>query len=109
MSKDIIITLPSKIKWEEYQKELDSVKDGNAVLNFKVSYFPKETDVGCKCYLLHCVYIIGWMKIVGLEENDFTCEVTGRVWKGKFIQRSGDFHQITPIPMKGFQGFRYFN
>ena len=26
---------------------------------------------------------------------------------GKFIQRSGEFFKIEPIPMKGFQGFRY--
>lgn len=28
--------------------------------------------------------------------------------KGKFIERSGPFHNIVPIYMKGFQGFRYF-
>ena len=109
MSKDIIITLPAKIKWEDYQKELDAVKDGGMVLNFKVPYFPKETGVGKKCYLIHKGAIRGWMEIVGMQEQDFVCEVTGKQWTGKFIQRSGPFHEISPIPMKGFQGFKYFN
>jgi hypothetical protein len=109
MNKDIIITLPAKIKWEDYQEELNAVKDGGAVLNFKVPYFPKETAVGCKCYLIHQGHIRGWMEIVGMEEQDFVCEITGKQWTGKFIQRSGLFHEITPIPMKGFQGFKYFS
>ena len=109
MNKDIIITLPSKISWGEYQKELDAVKDGKMVMNFKVPYFPKETSVGRKCYLVHKGYVRGWMKIVGMVEKEFKCETTGKIWKGRFIQRNGDFHKITPIPMKGFQGFKYFN
>jgi hypothetical protein len=109
MNKDIIITLPSKINWDDYQKELDAVKGGKAVLNFKVPFFPKETGVGCKCYLIYKGYVRGWMKIVGMVEKEFNCEVTGKKWKGKFIQRSGEFNKIPPIPMKGFQGFKYLD
>ena len=106
---DIIITIPSTINWETYQKELDFVKDGKNVLNFKVSNFPKMTNVGDKCYLNYKGSIIGWMNITGLFQKDFTCSTTGKEWNGKFIERSGEFHPIKPIPMKGFQGFRYFN
>ena len=108
-NKNIIITLPAKVKWEDYQKELDAVEWNKLVLNFKVPYFPQETAIGCKCYLVHKGYIRGWMKIVGFHEDDFICEITGKHWKGKFIERSGKFYKITPIPMKGFQGFRYIN
>ncbi|MFW6233307.1 MAG: hypothetical protein ACOC3Z_01445 [Nanoarchaeota archaeon] len=106
---DIIITLPSSIRWEEYEKELNWVKDGKNVLNFKVNHFPKLAKVGDKCYLNYKGNIIGWMYITGLSEKEFTCDVTGKVWKGKFIERSGKFNKIKPLPMKGFQGFRYFN
>ena len=47
------------------------------------------------------------MKIVGLVKDDFNCTTTDKHWSGNFIQRSGKFNHITPIPMKGFQGFRY--
>jgi hypothetical protein len=49
------------------------------------------------------------MKIVGMEEKEFTCSTTGNKLKGKFIMRSGKFNKIEPIQMKGFQGFKYFN
>lgn len=104
---DIIITIPKTISWSEYQKELDAVRDGLQVMNFKVHNFPK-TNIGNKCYILHNGEIKGWMKIVGLSEKEFNCTTTGKNWKGKFIQRSGPFNEIEPIQMKGFQGFRYF-
>lgn len=106
--KDIVITLPKSIKWSDYSKELDEVKDGSSVMNFKLNAFP-NTAAGKKCYVVHNGAIRGWMEIVGLTEKDFICSTTGKKWKGKFVQRSGEFHFIDPIPMKGFQGFRYYN
>lgn len=104
--KDIIVTIPKKIKWVDYEKELEAVKDGVEVMNFKVNHFPK-TKEGCKCFILHDGKIKGWMEIVGLSEEKFTCTTTGKKWSGKFVQRSGPFNKIDEIPMKGFQGFRY--
>jgi hypothetical protein len=107
MSKDIVITIPKNIKWDDYTKELDKAKKGE-ILNFKVSNYPK-TAKGCKCYICHDGYIKGYMIICGLEEKEFTCTTTGKIWKGKFIQRTGDFFPIKPVEYKGFQGFRYYN
>lgn len=107
IKKDIIITLPKSVKWVEYEKELDKVKGGEEIINFKVNNFPK-INVGCKCYLVHDGFIRGWMEVVGLSEKEFTCSTTGKKWVGKFIERSGPFHNIDPILMKGFQGFRYY-
>lgn len=107
MNRDIIITIPKNITWQDYKKEIDKVKDGSSVMNFKVNHFPK-TSVGNRCYLLYDGAIRGWMEIVGFSEEPFKCSTTGREWSGKFIQRSGPFYEIDPIPMKGFQGFRYF-
>lgn len=108
IGRDIVITIPKSISWKDYEKELAAVKDGSMVLNFKTANFP-NTKVGNKCYIVHDGEIKGWMKIVGMDEKEFTCETTGKTWKGKFIQRSGPFHYIPPIEMKGFQGFRYVN
>lgn len=106
---DIVITLPKSVSWADYEKELEVVKDGSHVINFKVPRLPKQTYVGDKCYLCYNGNIVGWMKIVGFQSGGFTCTTTGRFWEGNFIQRSGKFNKIKPIPMKGFQGFRYFD
>ncbi len=105
--RDIIITLPKTINWSDYELELNAVKDGKEVMNFKVNAFPKTT-IGKRCYIVHNGYIKGWMKITGMSSKEFKCSTTGKLWKGNFIERSGPFNYIEPIPMKGFQGFRYY-
>lgn len=106
---DIIITIPKDTNWEDYKKEIEAVVDGSEVMNFKVTNFPTKTSIGSKCYLVYDGVIMGYMLITGMAEKSFTCSTTGRQWSGKFIERSGKFHDIEPIKMAGFRGFRYFN
>lgn len=104
----IIITVPSTIKWEDYQKELDLVSDWSHNLNFKVGKLPKRTSKGDKCYILYRGIVKGWHKIVGFETKKFKCQTTGTTWEGNFILRSGPFNPLQrEIKMKGFQGFHY--
>ena len=108
--RSLIITLPSKIQWNDYEKELRKAANYKYVLNFKVHNFPKGIHKGDKCYIVHKGLIKGWMEIVGFSEKEFKCTTTGKMWKGKFIERSGPFHYLVDkIPMKGFQGYRYIN
>ena len=108
--KNICITLPMTIDWSEYDKELEQVADYKKVMNFKVPFLPKSEDRKLikKCYLLYKGNVIGWMDVFGfVDDQNFVCDTTGKNWSGKFIQRSGPFHKIDPISMKGFRGFRY--
>lgn len=108
--RSLIITLPSKIQWNDYEKELRKAANYKYVLNFKVHNFPKGIHKGDKCYIVHNGYIKGWMEITGFSEETFQCTTTKQKWEGKFIQRSGPFHYISEkMPYKGFQGFRYFD
>ena len=110
MEKNICITIPATVDWTEYQKELDAVRDYKQVVNYKCTHLPKKEDRDLikKCYLCYKGSVIGWMEVVGFIENyNFNCTTTGENWSGNFIQRSGPFHKIFPIPMKGFRGFRY--
>ena len=108
--RSLIITLPSTIKWGDYEKELKKTANYKHNLNFKVHNFPKGVHVGDKCYIVHNGVIKGWMEIVGFSEKEFNCTTTGKKWDGKFIERSGPFHYLNKtIPYKGFQGFRYFD
>lgn len=109
-NRSIIVTLPSNIEWSDYEKELSKVKDYSEVMNFKVYNFPKGIHRGDKCYVTHRGFVKGWMKIIGFSEKNFICTTTGKEYNGKFIERSGPFHYIDQqIPMRCFQGFRYFN
>lgn len=104
---DIAITIPMHVAWEDYQMELDRAADGET-MNFKVSGMPKASP-GDRCYVVHRGYVRGYMIISGLSEEGFTCTTFGHRYDGKFIQRTGPFYPVEPIPMRGFQGFRYVN
>lgn len=106
-NRDIIITIPKNTKWEEYKKELAKARQGQS-LNFKVAQFPK-TGKGNKCYICYNGNVIGYHFISQLSNKAFTCTTTGRNFSGKFVERTGKFYKIEPIPMKGFQGYRYFD
>lgn len=105
----LLITLPSSIKWEDYEKELKTVEDETQVMNFKVPFLPKNILYIKRVYLVYQGNIVGWQKFVGTSDKPFKCTTTDKNWEGKFIQRTGPFHKIEPIPCKGFQGFRYFS
>lgn len=105
----LLITLPSSIEWDDYEKELKAVEDESQVMNFKVPFLPKNTHHIKRVYLIHRGYIVGWQKFAGTSDKPFKCSVTGKNWDDKFIQRTGPFHKIEPIAYKGFQGFRYYN
>lgn len=105
--KDIIITIPQSVDENTYLEELKKAENGE-ILNFKVANFPK-TGKGNKCYIVYKGFIRGYMIISNLSEKEFTCTTTNKHYKGKFIERTGKFYKIDPIPMKGFQNFRYYS
>lgn len=106
----ICITIPKTVKWEEYQKELDAVKDGRQEMNFKVAQLPTKVKVGDRCYLCYDNQIIGWMRISYLGPKSFNSTVGGQHWEGLFISRTGPLNMLkNPIPCKGFRGYKYIN
>lgn len=106
--RDIMITIPKGIGWDEYERELDKVKDWKETMYFKVNSLPVNTSVGMKCWLCYKNELVGWMTIVSLVNGGFTCSTTGKRWDGNFIGRSGPFHRLSnPVSVKGFRGFRY--
>lgn len=105
-----LVTVPKRIKWEDYLKELAEVEDGESVLNFKVPNIPKKMKNGDRCYVVWNGRVRGFMSIVGYGrmEEDWRCTTTGQLWtKGNYIQRSGKFFAIEDgEEIKGFQGIR---
>lgn len=105
----LLITLPSSIEWNDYEKELKTVEDESQVMNFKVPFLPKNIKDIKRVYLVYKGNIVGWQKFVGTSEQPFKCTTTDKKWDGKFLQRTGPFHKIEPIACVGFRGFRYYS
>ena len=107
---NIIITIPKSIKWSEYQKEIDKVKDGNHWMLYHIPFKPKYDLKGGKCFLCYNGFIVGFMIIINVFYSDgFMCDTTGARWpEGWYVCRTGNFYPLmNPVPMKGFRGIRY--
>lgn len=106
-----VLTIPKKVKWSDYEKELATVEDGSQVMNYKTRYIPKGMSQGDRCYIVHDGKVRGWMKITGVEDRSepWECTTTGKTWPaGKYIQRSGAFHKVDGPEMTGFRGIRKY-
>ena len=91
--RSLIITLPSYIKWEDYEKELRKAANYNYVLNFKVHNFPTGVHKGDKCYIVYNGYIIGFYTLAFVdyktgefvsEKNNVKIKVEGLPDKGSY-------------------------
>lgn len=79
---------------------------------------PKNLQPGDRVYFVENGKITCWQEFVhrdfydGSElEPGFECEVTDRDWgPGTYLVLKHPVHMLEhPVPMKGFQGFRYIN
>ena len=107
---NIVITLPQHYDFGRYLAEQAEAAAVGLASNYRVSTAPK-VRAGDRCYLVWHGSVRGWQQInsVAIKPNGFTCQTTGKRWPpGTYIQRSGPFHRIEPIPMRGFRGWRYF-
>jgi len=103
---DIVVTLPRQVSWKIYEAELDAVADWKGDLLYRVAQLPPVVPHD-RCYLVWRGAVRGWMSIIAARRREgFHCAITGKWWPaGKYIIRSGPFHRIHPIPMRGFPGW----
>lgn len=111
MTMNWIVTLPKTIEWEDYQKELDSVADGQWSMRYRVPNKAK-VEKGDKLFITWRGRVRGWMLVTDFTfiDKPWNCLVTDKIWPpGWYVVRSGYFHKaVHIIPMKGFRGIRRF-
>jgi hypothetical protein len=107
---DIVVTWPKSRTLDDYVTELAKAKDDGKVINFRVANRP-NVQPGDRCYMVHDGAIRGWTKVLEVRRSRIVVNVkTGEhMAPGLFIVRDPEWHALDePIPMKGFQGFRYY-
>jgi len=82
----------------------------------KASYFrtlsrtPKDFGRGSRVFYVEDGYIRGFAVVEKVRYGGIQCETTNRWWTGSCyaVMPAQTWTWIKPIPMKGFQGWRYF-
>lgn len=107
---DIIVTIPKKmlaqVEEEERQAEAARLRGEEIYYFWKLGQVPKHLNIGNRCYFVWDGAMRAYHKVVGLAK-DMTCQTTGTFYPGLSVVLDPVIHEIEPIPMKGFQGYRY--
>jgi len=111
--KNIIVTTPKSEMQNAAKEAKKCIEDGAGYYFRSVSKMPKDIVIGeSKIYYIEDGYIRGYGVIIGISNgNGQKCSVGDKTWKGPYFiwMPACTWKWIKPIPMKGFQGFRYFN
>lgn len=107
---DIVVTWPKSRSLQSYLDELERADREDKLINFRISSIPKE-DV-TRCFMVHDGAVRGYTNVLKVDiyqRGEIRDPITGHAWPdGIYITRDPEWYPIEPIPMKGFQGFRYF-
>lgn len=107
--RDIVVTWPSRRPLRSYLSELEKAKKGGLVINYRIVNPPRsEVD---RCYLVHGGKIVGYNEVIEIVRRGegMVADVGGGFWPaGWYVVRKPDFHPTKLVPMRGFQGWRYF-
>lgn len=105
-----VATIPKKVDWATWLKEMDVVAAGTHSKYFKI---PKHSSMfaGDVLYVVHDGAVRGHLPVTAVHTHSasFTCSTTGSTWPpGCYAELSAPFTPVKPRPMKGFQGVRRY-
>lgn len=110
---DIIVTTP-KNKMSEAAQEAEDMKSQGGGYYFRVfpiKRYPKNLFSGDKVFYVEDGYIRGFCEVSwrGINTSVVMCFTTGKLYPMGYLvlMKADSWKWIKPIPMKGFQGFRY--
>lgn len=107
---DIIVTTP-KSQIENAAQEAKDALEGKVDYYFRnFDKLPRNLQKGDHVFYVENGFITGFAVVYGFVETagKVICQTTGKDWKGCLVyMECNSWKWIKPIPMKGFQGFRY--
>ena len=114
MPRDLVVTTPKSemAKAAEEAAWARRQRGGPRTLYFRrIGTVPKEAGTGSRLFYVEDGYVRGFCTLLGVDtDGSGYCDVTNRDWgEGpQLVMRADSWKWIVPIPLKGFQGWRYW-
>lgn len=103
---DIIVTTP-KSEHETAQAEAESVKNDPDAFWFRTLRGKPDVEVGDRVYYVDRGMIRGYGIIFDIETGEMEDDAHDCAWNGTHLKQKEWVWLKKPVPMRGFQGFRY--
>ena len=109
--KDLIVTTPKTQIKNAAAEARQCIEQGGGFYFRTFRIKPKDLRIGSKIFYVEDGFIRGYGVVSAVKEGEMTCSTTGINWgKGcHAIIPADSWTWISPIAMKGFQGWRYFD
>jgi hypothetical protein len=107
---DIIVTTP-KSESANAKLEAEQARHEGAFY-FRTLNTKPNIEIGDRVFYVENGYVRGFALVSAIatpDGNPIKCDTTGREWHGKCVlwMRASSWKWIEPIPMRGFQNYRY--
>lgn len=93
---DIIVTSPKQFMKEAAEEAAECIREGGGHYFHHMARIPKNLRVGDRIWYVEDGYLRGYAIVVSVQEGYVISDATTWIW-------------CKPVPMKGFQGFRYLD
>ena len=114
---DIVVTTPKSHMKEAAAEAFDAraaIRRGERPQYFRrfpMRCYPISLGRGERVYYVEDGHVRGFAVVVAMAASPagWTCSTTGRIWPAGWyvFMDAKSWRWIEPVPMKGFQGFRY--
>lgn len=114
--KDLVITWPKTRNFEDYMTACTGAWMRHEDINYRISKPPSfefgaHAERSGRVYVVYDGFVRGYheLKYVIYRDDHEVLAVDGGFWPaGWYLVRDPVWYEIEPVPMRGFQGWRYY-
>lgn len=106
---DIMVTTPRHQSKNAEAEARSCVRAGGGDYFRRFARLPKGLKIGSRLFYVEDGYLRGYAVVSNVRTGQMRCDVTGKKWApGAYaVMRADSWKWIRPIPIRGFQGWRY--
>lgn len=110
MPADIIVTTPKNKMGLAAEEARQCIEGGGGFYFRTFRNRPTRLQIGSRIFYVEDGFVRGFGVVSEVFEGTMTCGTSGEDWGEGYhaIMQADSWKWIKPIPMKGFQGWRYF-
>lgn len=98
-----------KSKHRLAEEEAKFVEENPDAFWFRTIRGNPNVNIGDKVYYVDNGQIMGCGVVFDIDQGEMQCEATGKIYYGTHLKQRTWIPLKSPVPFKGFQGFRYID
>lgn len=109
MMRHIVVTTPKSESANSAKEAEQCIKNGGGFYFRTFKKCPKDLDIGSHIFYVEDGYVRGFAIVNEIIYGNMRCSTTKRDWGDGYhaVMSADSWKWIEPIPMRGFQGWRY--